>query len=86
MTVTRERQSDHSGWQTGGGCHARSRQRSDMRVRDFYREYVGCGKLKAWAKTHAFSAHFLFLETTGAITTLRSNAAAATLTQQNPME
>ena len=36
MTITRERQSDHSGWKTGGRGDARSCERSDERVWNIY--------------------------------------------------
>ena len=43
MTITRERQSDYSGWETGGCCDPCAGERSDQRVWDFYREYAGGG-------------------------------------------
>lgn len=36
MPITRERQSDHSGWEVRGRSDARSGERPDTRVWDFY--------------------------------------------------
>ena len=58
MPITRERQSDYSGWETGGRGDPRSRKRSNARLRNFYRKYVKSGKINdlAGAKSPIFLA------------------------------
>ena len=56
MTITRERQSDHSGRETCWRGDARPCERSDERVWDFYREYVGSGRIKTLSVSCADSS------------------------------
>ena len=46
MTITRDRQPDYTGWQTGGRSDPCAGERPHTGVWDIYREYAGGGELK----------------------------------------
>ena len=47
IDINSERQSHYSEWKTCGRCDPCPCERSDERLRDFYRKYAGRGEIKA---------------------------------------